>query len=1537
MKYPLKKISTFLLSLNRKKIFIHNGIFTPRAIRIAFVILMVFFIMPANVFAATYYVDSVNGKNSNNGTLVNGTAWTTGHTGSALSFDGVNNRVDITGDTATLKPAHWTVSLWMYANTGSTKLRTIFSPAYSSGFASGFSLFVDSLGRIGIRYGNGTKFISSINSGTSILGGWHNVVATFDGTTMSLYVDDVLKDSMNASTFGYSAISNQARIGYGGGTDSFDGKLDEFRFYNRALTVSEIKALYADGNISSGLILHLPFDEDVGTATVDSSGNDGLSSVTPWRTLAKVSSSSFQSGDSILFKKGDVWHESLIVPSSGTVGNPITFGSYGSGNAPIIDGTSPVAGWSLHGGNIYVANVSQAVARVFVDNKFYSPAHYPNSGYETITSNSIDKASLTSTSFNPPSSDLVGAKVFVRTVPWRIEGKTVTAYDAAAHKINFVGNTYFPVSADYGFYLTNKLWMLNKPGEWYYDSSTGELYIWLLDGSNPNTHTISVADNSSVGISVSNKKYITIQDIEIRNTGSDGIRLGSVTNVLLQRLILLLNGKDGIFVNGATSDNLIFTKNTISKALEDSIKITFVPGSSTEISYNTISDTGNFGLPMKSVAGPMESVGGIVVNASNNVTVKNNTISRSNYSGILVSGDNNSIQNNSIDHSCLVLDDCGGIYHGSVGTGNRIVNNIITDSIGNYNGTPWSFAQAEGIYLDTRSHNTIISGNTVSNVTRGIYLHNSSANTVSNNTVYNARKNALLAVEDFHVATGTLKNNTITNNIFLNNSSVYPGADFVGNLGSIDFGHYNSNKYSSVFFGYPVSQQIIKAVKNYSLTKWKSVFSQDMLSTDIGTFFKVVGTKVNAYLASNFIINSTFDADISNWTKWSSYNSVKMNWVASCGLDTGCLHVTTDHHGSIISSNSFSLQAGTNYKVSFSTISNGAYSGFIFVRNTTTPWTVYGTKSFNMGNTRQDVSFTFKASKTLSNARIDFSTGVADYYIDNVSIRPVSLFKNNTSDDGVIYINKTLSNSTVNLGVNKYCSLNNSAVPGSFILSSFSSKVLLSCFNNNDRTCNNHETHDSAPLDCTGVNDEGAYAGLDAPYKIGVNKPDTSSSVRIYENGKYRYLSNTGTVLVMDFSVTPLGGSFYSFGTNVARPTWLDISNITWNTSGALLKEWTATGRGATTTVFTIGDLTPSAYYIVSVDNINKKTLQANGSGRISYTYSGGWSTHVFDVVLDTTSPAPSSILSPANNTSLAQGTTPVLTWSSAADTKSGLAKYQLYIDGSLAIDNIATTTTSASVPSSLSCNYYHSWYVRAVDNAGNGTDSVSRHFTTPCGTITIPVSAIVHQSQIKSHSISMTQTPSRDFIENTSTAIPNTPPIHVYSRNLTLGDIGVDVSTLQAFLISSKYYIPAGITGYFGMQTRAALAMYQTKHKIIPAVGYFGPITRASVKGGTSMPSTTKSNITVGTFYVFTKNLKLYDSGSEVKKLQHFLNTHGFAVASTGSGSLGNETNFFGHLTIRTLIKFQNVHADRILIPLGLSMGTGYFGPSTRTFVNKH
>lgn len=81
-----------------------------------------------------------------------------------------------------------------------------------------------------------------------------------------------------------------------------------------------------------------------------------------------------------------------------------------------------------------------------------------------------------------------------------------------------------------------------------------------------------------------------------------------------------------------------------------------------------------------------------------------------------------------------------------------------------------------------------------------------------------------------------------------------------------------------------------------------------------------------------------------------------------------------------------------------------------------------------------------------------------------------------------------------------------------------------------------------------------------------------------------------------------------------------------------------------------------------------------------------------------------------------------------------------------------------------------------------------------------------------------------------------------------------------------------------------------------------------------------------------FSRTLYVGMRGEDVRGLQKFLNmdteTH---VAEVGAGSVGNETDYFGTATKRALIKFQEKYKEEILIPVGLTAGSGILGPKTR------
>src|SRR3989338_1318249 len=77
-----------------------------------------------------------------------------------------------------------------------------------------------------------------------------------------------------------------------------------------------------------------------------------------------------------------------------------------------------------------------------------------------------------------------------------------------------------------------------------------------------------------------------------------------------------------------------------------------------------------------------------------------------------------------------------------------------------------------------------------------------------------------------------------------------------------------------------------------------------------------------------------------------------------------------------------------------------------------------------------------------------------------------------------------------------------------------------------------------------------------------------------------------------------------------------------------------------------------------------------------------------------------------------------------------------------------------------------------------------------------------------------------------------------------------------------------------------------------------------------------------------FTQSLTVGSTGSEVMAVQKFLNSvDGTQIATTGAGSPGNETSYFGGLTRAAVSKFQQKY--------GISPTAGYWGPITRAKAN--
>ena len=78
---------------------------------------------------------------------------------------------------------------------------------------------------------------------------------------------------------------------------------------------------------------------------------------------------------------------------------------------------------------------------------------------------------------------------------------------------------------------------------------------------------------------------------------------------------------------------------------------------------------------------------------------------------------------------------------------------------------------------------------------------------------------------------------------------------------------------------------------------------------------------------------------------------------------------------------------------------------------------------------------------------------------------------------------------------------------------------------------------------------------------------------------------------------------------------------------------------------------------------------------------------------------------------------------------------------------------------------------------------------------------------------------------------------------------------------------------------------------------------------------------------YIFKYNLSYGITASDVKNLQKYLNNNGYVLADSGPGSPGQETELFGSLTQKALIRFQKENK--------IAPAIGFLGPITRGVVN--
>jgi len=232
----------------------------------------------------------------------------------ALSFDGTNDFVNLGSTTNFPNTSAFTIEAWVNRDAAAGGMVV---SKYNGSIVGQFQLYVNSNGTVSfIREVNPWSIVSTI---TIPEGKWSHIAATYNGTTMNLYINGQLAGSLVSGSVGTTAASTNVLIGASYYSNSpnnfFKGKIDEVRIWSLARSQSEVLAnMYNEiSPTTSGLLRYYKFNITSGGALLDavSTPVDGV--------LANFAMSGTTSN----------WVESyaMVVPSALSTGN-ITANSF---------------------------------------------------------------------------------------------------------------------------------------------------------------------------------------------------------------------------------------------------------------------------------------------------------------------------------------------------------------------------------------------------------------------------------------------------------------------------------------------------------------------------------------------------------------------------------------------------------------------------------------------------------------------------------------------------------------------------------------------------------------------------------------------------------------------------------------------------------------------------------------------------------------------------------------------------------------------------------------------------------------------------------------------------------------------------------------------------------------------------------------------------------------------------------------------------------------------------------------------------------
>lgn len=776
------------------------------------------------------------------------------------------------------------------------------------------------------------------------------------------------------------------------------------------------------------------------TYYVASNGNDlnnGLSTSSPWKTIAGLNKKTLSPNDAILFKAGETFYGQIEIKSG------VTYSSYGSGPAPIISGAIPITSWIPYGtGGVYKVKLMDSLARtvknLFVNSQQMTIARYPNSGF--LYANHGNGKTGFSDPELPSGINWIGANIRIATVNYLYETKTITSYNSSNIVLN--SNTVEDISDSTAYFVDNKLSILDAPGEWFYNPADSTLYLYPPVGIDINSSVIEGAVYD-FGFTCEACTNATIKNLKIVKQKLDGISIKNSSSAVSNNIKIESNSLVNQFRNGISiqGTNITVSKDTLENINGKGIEIT--NSSSSSATSNVLK---NIGLVAGYGISGYNGATGIATQDVNLITISKNTISNTGYNGIRSDGTNITVEKNKISYPLMTCADGGGIYTwGTYSHQITIKNNFISYPQGFDNGAPGGLGV--GIYVDNYASYVDVLNNTIIESNKsGIFLNAGVFNcNVKGNISYGNKLNQF-RISDY-IDTLPTYGNKIYKNTFYSIDQNATGLEENHYFEGRNLALTDSNFYCNPYSDYVLSifKEATSSTTNYSINQWKALTSEDLNSKI--SYAQLNKCGASSVTGTNLISNGNFDSNILGWQKHNSSTTIQH---ATGQLDGGSLKFTsteTDPEKNVMAiSPQFAITKDQYYLLTFSIKSSGPCNVEAIVRqNNGVTYDEYFAKKFYIDNSRRDIRQVFKASESDSQVRLDFQIYApnSEFWIDNVQLVPIIESCMDPKEHSKLFTNTTDNTLTVNLGNNTYRDLNGVIVKGTIALDPWYSKILV--------------------------------------------------------------------------------------------------------------------------------------------------------------------------------------------------------------------------------------------------------------------------------------------------------------------------------------------------------------------------------------------------------------------------------------------------------------------------------------------------------------